>query len=92
MIDGKMPKILYDLDNEDHLRTLGQDPDENLKIADFYVQYHNGKWAVIECGATLHTALKQVESTAKRLDRKGWTIDLLIIVVNRLNSWEQRYC
>lgn len=90
MIDGKKPKIQYDLDNKDHLHTLGQDPNDESKIADLYVQYHNGKWAVIECGATLRKGIEQVESTAKRLENAGWTVDLLIVVVNRLNDWEQK--
>jgi hypothetical protein len=90
MIDGKMPKIQYDLDNENHLRTLGLDPNAELKIADLYVQYHNGKWAVIECGATLRKGIEQVASTAERLKSKGWNVDLLIIVVDRLNRWEQK--
>lgn len=90
MIYGKTPKIQYDLDNEDHLKTLHLNPQAELKIADFYVQYHNGKWAIIEYGSNLRTAVEQVSSTAKRLVSAGWNVDLLIVVVGRLNNWEQK--
>jgi len=39
----------------------------------------------------LHKAIEQVESTVKRLLAKGKKVDLLIIVVKRLSSFEQKF-
>lgn len=90
IIDGRKPDKQFDLDNESDLLKLGLNPRANLKIADKYVHYQNCKYAVIEFGSTLHKAVEQVESTVKQLSTLGRKIDIPIIVVNRLNTWEKR--
>jgi len=90
IIDGKAVDKQYDLDKESDLLELGLDPNADLKIADKYAHYQNCKYAVIEFGSTLRKAIEQVESTVKRLIAVGQRVDILAIVVDRLNSWEQK--
>jgi len=90
IIDGKKIDKQYDLDNESDLIALGLDPKADLKIADKYAHYENCKYAVIEFGSTLHKAVEQVETTTKRLLTVGKKVDLPIIVVDRLSSYEQK--
>ncbi len=90
IINGQRLDKRYDLDDKHDVLTLGLDPEPDLKIADEYSHYEDCRFAVIEYGSTLHTGVKQVESTVNRLLTLGRKIDIPIIVVDRLNRFEQR--
>ena len=80
LIDGKKIDVQYDLDDESHLHKLGLDPKADLKIADKYAHYSHCKHAVIELksSSTVSKGIKQIESTIKRLLRKGKKVDLCV--------------
>lgn len=92
LIDGKKIDEQYDLDNESDLLKLGLNPKADLKIADKYAHYSHCKHAVIELksSSTISKGIKQIESTIKRLLRKGKKVDFAMIVVKRINTYERR--
>jgi hypothetical protein len=91
IINGRKPDALYDLDNQSDLLKLGLGYQAELKIADKYAHYQNCKYAVIELKSnTLRKAVEQLDSTVKRLVSVGKKVDLAIVVINRLNRYEQR--
>jgi len=91
LIEGLSPDEIYDLDDNSHLTQLGLDPQVKLKIADKYVHYVTCTCAVIEFkSSTLGKAIKQIEITVERLAKVGKKVDLAIIEMNRMNTYEQR--
>ncbi len=92
-IDGKKIDEQYDLDNETHLLQLGLNPKAELKIADKYAHYTHCKHAVIELksSSTVSKGIKQIESTIKRLLKRGKKVDFAIIVVKKINTYEKHF-
>jgi hypothetical protein len=50
LINGEKPRPnkIYDLDNKEHLKALGLDPNDNEEKADEFAHYPHCDWAVIE--------------------------------------------
>ena len=92
VINGEKPNEVYDLDNKEHLKTLGFDPSDKEQKADEYAHYPHCDWAVIEWkGSSMPKAIRQVEATTKKLCQINKPVDMVIILKKRLNRYEQRF-
>lgn len=90
-IKGQKPNKEYNLDDEGQLNELGLNIKSDLKIADRYVHYQNCEHAVVELkSSSLHKAIEQIEATVERLINAGKPVNYAIVVIDRLNRYEQR--
>jgi hypothetical protein len=91
-LNGERPKEQYYLDNPEHLKALGLNPQDKGEKADKYVHYPQCDWAVVEWkGSAIPKAIRQIEHTVEKLDKANKPIHLLIIIKKRINRFEQKF-
>lgn len=92
MINNEKPNEIHDLDDNGYLKTIGYDMQNDGEIADEYAHYPWCDWAVIEWkGSAMPKAIRQVETTTKKLGQINKPVDMVIILKKRLNRWEQKF-
>lgn len=97
---GKKPPLIgknkpikeYDLDDVSVRKALGivnENPARPPKISDRYIRYSNNEYAIVEYkSASLHKAVKQLESSANLLVTAKNQVDYLM-VVGEINKAER---
>jgi hypothetical protein len=82
----------FNLDDPAHWQQLGVSFKSHLPRADEYDHYPHCKWAIIECkGNSLRNSIEQLEYTARQLASFQKTVNLTIIIANKINKKEKDY-